>query len=1363
MPKYVFKSRDGRVKRVQSEKNLSKEELEELDYLLFKNVSMTAGDIARGFGATISDTAFSMGEATVDFLKRAVDSDPGNRATSYAVGLGPVPRQVIEELNPEYQKAKQIADIEIENDLQEISNTIREARIEARESITDPVPLRVQESFGYQAVNAIGQLGSQLATVGGATVLGGPAAGGAALAGTIIPLGYTIGKDDYYRSINKTPSTATPEELNTAESVGAINGLNTYALNAIGIRGIQKVFLKNKEINRKLFKLAEEGKLTKDSFKEITKDIGKAALREGFTEAADEASLNLLANNLFDYDPERKTLEGTGRAFALGSIGGGAYGTVFSSGRIGREGLSVAGDVAGKAINLTMEAAAVPLKSIGKAKQALSGVNKSLAEGTLKAKDMVRNYPLTAKVLDGLMEKGIDVSKISETISKKIVPITKESVDSLKNSDIFKKVKSTFDKVARPLQSQIASINENVGRIIKQYSYDERKLKVNFEKRIGSFLIAIEKIKKNNPEDYNLIFEGWHRSDNAEVLAPLMEKYGLTKEFQSFRQGLDSILKEARAEGVQVGELEDYLPRFVTNYEGLIKSLGIKTDENLMEIFLKRRKNPEEEVSMDEAAEFLERYILEKLKGTGKGQYKGIGTNPQKNRIIDNVSSGNVKYYADPVQATIAYVNRLATSITDKRYLRGSKEFDRNEFRNIEESDVLEREFENASTINVRSVYDEDVNARLSPTVAPDEDVDTRMRGKVSQNGLPLIIETPLNIKGVPLRFESNVDKALYVFRDKEAKKDTALRLYLRRQLDLKQTKKDSREIGVKSKEIVGAVNESKKQFKKRLDPGPDVNFDRKKGAGATPNQIELAYRGFTINVTPEYFRELVPPGRWSDETPGYIEKLIDEGKPIAPPFLLVKWNDTYKAWNVFGHEGRSRSDTFISKGVKSIPVDLIPRDSDGLDIKGDRLSKLSEEMKNAPIIPEDSPVNIAIPQKKSAPSAKLPKTLARGKLVQALVDEVAENRLDAKGTQEIISLLRGALVKTGKYSEDAGVAFGQKDFANISRGLKSFTTLAFLSSPLSTVTQLGDFAYNLFENKQGAFQGDKDIQFDLTDINLATDAVGFEFSSDGTIPGKLQKSIDFMFNVIGFRKLDEGLKVKFLNSTYNRIKKQLGNEASESSSKVYEEISRLMGSDRAQQVVDDVRAGKKSDIVAEFLFYKLSDIAPITKFDMPYWYLRNPNVRFLYALKSYTIKQLDFARRNVFKKIFSGNEDEVKEGLQNLFSMLVALMIANAPVEFIHAFMRKGDLPEMSDLTTENFWRLLGLNSYTGMIAKRDGIGTAAMGMVTPPGVSVVDGVFKDVVNFAPPLLSADSDSVRYIPIVGRTIYDWQDAFKED
>lgn len=1199
MPDYVFRSRDGQTRRIFSEKELSREQLEELSYQLFEDISMTSGDIIRGAAANISDTFFSVGEFLSDISAGAAEREA---VLGYVT---PEAKQVIAELEPEYRESYNRAEFERQTELREISNSIREARIEAREEITAPTPLRVQESFGYQAADAISQLGAQIGISAVGTLAAGPAGGYAAVAGNIIPLGYTIGKDDYYKSIGKTPSTATVQEQDTAESVGAINAVNTYVLNTLGIRGIQKAFLKNKEINKKLFKLAEEGKLTRDSLRDIAKDVGKATLGEGFTEAVDEASLNILANNLFGYDPTRKTLEGTSRAFALGAIGGGAYSTVFSAPRIGRE-TAIA----------TRQAAAVPLKAISNATKAVSGVNKSLAEGTLKARDMVRNAPLTANILDGLMKRGIDVSKVTETISKKVVPVTKDSIESLKNHEIFKKVKSVFDDVARPIESKISSINENIGRILKTYSYDEIKRKNNFAERVNPFIEKLKVIQKENPEDYKLIKEGWHKSNNSEALAPLMEKYNLTQEFQAFRQALNSILIEARAEGVRVGEIEDYLPRFVTNYEGLIKSLGIKTDENLMEIFLERRKNPEEEVSLDEAAEFLEKYILEQLKNSGKDKYKGIGTNPQKNRIIDNVSTDNVQYYADPIEATIAYVNRLATSVTDKQFLRGSKELDRNEFRNIEDSDILEQEFENASTINVRSVYDEDPDRRLSPTVTPDRDVDTRMRGKVSQNGLPLVMEVPFNINGVPIRFESNVDKALYVLNKiKTAQEDPALRLYLRRQLDLKETRPDNKKLVAKGKEINTAVNKANKEFKKR-----------------------------------------------------------------------------------------AKEDPLIS-----------------------------------------------------------PKTLARGKLIQGLVDEIAEKRLDAEGTKEILRILRGAFVKTGKYSEDAGVAFGQKDFSNISRGLKSFTTLAFLSSPLSTVTQLGDFAYNLFENKQGAFQGDRDVQFDLSDINMATKATGFEFSSDGTIPGNLQKSIDFMFNAIGFRQLDEKLKAKFLNSTYNRIKTQIGDGVSESSSKAFEEISGLMGPERAQQVVDDIRAGNKSDIVAEFLFYKLSNIAPITKFDMPYWYLKNPNVRFLYALKSYTIKQLDYARRNVFKKIFSGNEDEMQEGLQNLFQMLTALMIANAPVEFIHAFLRKGSLPAMSDLTTENLWRLLGLNSYTGMIAKRDGVGTAAMGMVTPPLVSFGDAVSKDVFNFAPPVLSPESKSVRYIPIVGRTIYDWQDAFKEE
>lgn len=1186
MPDYVFRSRDGQVKRIYSPKDLSKEEMEEVGYHLFEDISMTPGDVYRGIKANISDTFFSIGEALVDFtaLGRGAEGPP-------LVYTTPQARQVIAELEPEYREAAKVAELERQADLNEVSDSLREARIEARERITAPTPQRVQEDFAYQVVDTIGQIGTQLAGAGLGGLAAGPVGAGTVFAGSTIPLGYTTGKDDYYRSIGKTPSTATPEERDTAEAVGAINGVKTYALERFGIKGIQKAFLKNKEINKKLFKLAEEGKLTVDSFKDITKDIGKAALGEGFTEAADEASLNILANSLFGYDPERETLEGTGRAFALGAIGGGAFGTVGTAPRIARE----TGEV-------TRKVAAVPLKAISNATKAVSGINKSLAKGTLKARDMVRNAPLTSKILDGLMEKGIDVSKITESISKKVVPVTKDFIKSIKDSSFFQKSMPVVDDVITPITSRIRSINKNAFIALNSYKSEYKNKQSNYLEKVFPYLSKLNEIQKSSPEDYDLIYKAFHKTNNRNLLKPFHEKYKIEKEFNEYIKALEELRSEALASGVRVGEIEDFLPRNMKDYDGFRKYLGLQGNDDIIEKALKRMADSDEDYSIDKVGEFFEKIIIEDLKKSNNPKYKGIGTNPLKKRVIDNISDDAVKFYHTPQVASAYYVIRMVKSIVDSNLLRDFNAVDRSEFKNIEQKETQSEEVQDR--IVVQSINDEKDPKDMGPTPVDQGDDTTKTRDKVSSDGLPYVLGSIFEIKGIPLKFESNVDKALYAYNKfKDSRKDQSLRKYIRRQLDLKEGRNAARKILTKSKEVVSAVGKAERQFKK---------------------------------------------------------------KGGVPPHLS--------------------------------------------------------------------------------------KSLGSGRMVKVLRDELLEGRLDQKGYDEIVRLLRGAFKSNANFVSESSAAYGRKDFANFSRGVKSLTTLAFMSSPMSTITQLGDFAYNLFENKQAAFQGDKDISFTLEDLNLAGEAVGFEFTSDGSIPNKLQKAIDTVFTLTGFRKLDEKMKEKFINSTYVRVKSELGKSANEKSAKVFDEISELMGPENAQKVVNDIRAGRKTDLVSEFLFYKLSEIAPLSRLDMPYAYLTNPKIRMAYALKSYTMKQLDYARRNVFKKILSGNEDEVQEGLQNLFQMLIALMIANAPVEFIHAFLKEGSLPNLSDLTTENLYRVFGLNSYTGMIAEREGVGTAAVGLVIPPAVSLVDAVGKDIAGFNFPG-TEESKTTQFIPIIGKNL----------
>jgi hypothetical protein len=829
-------------------------------------------------------------------------------------------------------------------------------------------------------------------------------------------------------------------------------------------------------------------------------------------------------------------------------------------------------------------------------------VSESLAKGTLKAKDMVKNAPLTAKVLDGLMKNGIDVRKITESVSKKVVPVTKNIVESIKNSSFFEKSIPVVEDVITPIVSRIRSINKNAFIALNSYKSEVKNKQTDYLNKIIPYLSKLNEIEKSNPEDYDLIYKAFNKTNNRNLLNPLHNKYNIEKEFNEYLNALKGLRSEALASGVKVGDIEDFLPRLMKDYDGFRKYLGLEKNDDIVEKALKRMAESDEDYDIDRIGEFFENIIIEDLQKSNNPKYKGIGTNPLKRRVIDNVSDEAIKFYHTPQAASTYYVNRMVNSIVDANLLRDFNAADRSEFKNIEQRETQAEEV--PDRIVVQSINDEKNPSDIGPTPIDQTDATTKTRDKVSSDGLPYVLGSTFEIKGVPIKFESNVDKALYAYNKfKDSRKDQGLRTYLRRQLGLKEGKKAAKEILAKSKELVNAVGKSERQFKK---------------------------------------------------------------KGGVPPHLS--------------------------------------------------------------------------------------KSLGSGRMIKVLRNELMEGRLDQKGYEEIIRLLRGAFKSNANFVSESSAAYGRRDFANFSRGVKSFTTLAFMSSPMSTVTQLGDFAYNLFENKQAAFQQDKDISFTLEDLNLAGQAVGFDFKSDGSIPDNLQKAIDTVFTLTGFRKLDEKMKEKFINSTYLRIKNQLGKSANESSSKVFDEIADLMGPQNAQKVVNDIRAGRKTDLVSEFLFYKLSEIAPLSRLDMPYTYLTNPKIRMAYALKSYTMKQLDYARRNVFKKIFSGNEEEVQEGLQNLFQMLISLMIANAPVEFIHAFFKEGSLPSLSDLTTENLWRVFGLNSYTGMVANREGLGSAVVGMLIPPAVSLADAASKDIFEFNLPG-TEDSKTTQFIPIIGKNL----------
>ena len=121
------------------------------------------------------------------------------------------------------------------------------------------------------------------------------------------------------------------------------------------------------------------------------------------------------------------------------------------------------------------------------------------------------------------------------------------------------------------------------------------------------------------------------------------------------------------------------------------------------------------------------------------------------------------------------------------------------------------------------------------------------------------------------------------------------------------------------------------------------VNWDVK-GIGSIPYQVDIDYYGFTRNLTPEQFLDLVPPGVSGPTTKDFISEEIKKGTPIAPPYLRVKWDKARKAWQIMDHEGRSRSRAAPSG--RPMPVSIKPEDF--------RARDLTPEVKAAPLIAQE-------------------------------------------------------------------------------------------------------------------------------------------------------------------------------------------------------------------------------------------------------------------------------------------------------------------------------------------------------------------------------------------------------------------------
>jgi len=300
--------------------------------------------------------------------------------------------------------------------------------------------------------------------------------------------------------------------------------------------------------------------------------------------------------------------------------------------------------------------------------------------------------------------------------------------------------------------------------------------------------------------------------------------------------------------------------------------------------------------------------------------------------------------------------------------------------------------------------------------------------------------------------------------------------------------------------------------------------------------------------------------------------------------------------------------------------------------------------------------------------------------------------------------------------------------------------SLLALNSVKNAVNQLPELANSMYKNgfihTLEAITNKNDI--DLKDIGVEDILQDITMNPAG-FANKILKWT-------GLEAIDSFGKNTYLNSTLLKVKEDLRNN----DVKTIKEIEKIFGNE-AEQVQDDLKNSNMTRLAKEYLFIKLAEIQPLTLGSKTLTYLENGGTRWMYALKSYMIKQLDLIHNDIIREFKKGNKETA---FKNLIKMQAFLLLVGGSKDLVMGmFFGYDDDDDFIDLIGDAIIdNIIGINiisRYTLERAGKKGLGIAIKDFLFgAPVFSLFDDIQKDMQNIIDGKMDFDRwRTLRYVP----------------
>lgn len=308
--------------------------------------------------------------------------------------------------------------------------------------------------------------------------------------------------------------------------------------------------------------------------------------------------------------------------------------------------------------------------------------------------------------------------------------------------------------------------------------------------------------------------------------------------------------------------------------------------------------------------------------------------------------------------------------------------------------------------------------------------------------------------------------------------------------------------------------------------------------------------------------------------------------------------------------------------------------------------------------------------------------------------------------------------------------------------GVKNLGYIGTIGDFMSTLTQVADvpniMGYHGFRNTLEAAFGKKLVTLDDVGVTDIARELGDS--------GAFSNTLNTVLKVTGFKRIDRFGKETLMNAVRKKNIKQL--RTPEGVEKFKSKWEGVYGPD-TDRLIRELQAGEQTELTNLHHFTKLSEHQPISYSEYPAAYLNNPNGRILYMLKSFTLKQWDLARRNLFQEFKKAGTKKEKALVAAKTAKVGAFMAAGGlGMEKTKDFLLGRDIkPE--DIPTDALWALagaFGFNKYSAEKNLKQGDVAGFIGDFASIPVPVFEGIQA--------LFTGDIPrTVKSVPVAGRML----------